>query len=160
MKRFRDLFLLFGPSPEYEQEGNQTIYEAQNGFKDEIHSRITFSKRGLLVMAKENDNKMNHTKFFITLSDVHSSYSFSSYFSSSVSYTIFGKVVGPTIYNVLKMGLNTEEEEAERNFFGNLSEEKRKNLQFTNENDGEVSEKVMIQGVEVINSYFTDLKPR
>lgn len=136
-------------------------------FKDEVHTRLTFSRRGLLVMAKEKkeDKNMNRTKFFITLSDVNTSYSFASYFSPSnnisYSYTIFGKVVGPTIYNVLKMGLNQEEEEKEKEFFRNLSEEKRQSLVFADENnEGEVSEKVLIKDVEVINSYFTDLKPR
>lgn len=166
LERKRDLFLLFGPSDEFSEEGRQTIYDGGRGFKDEPHTRIGFTRRGLLVMAK--DDGENRTRFYITLSDSATSAAFEAHFgaasaassgsaASATSYTIFGKVVGPTIYNVLKMGLNAEEEERERELLTSLREDQRRLLE---SETSELTERVLVQGVDVITPYWENLKPR
>ncbi|ODV82127.1 cyclophilin-like protein [Suhomyces tanzawaensis NRRL Y-17324] len=64
--------------------------------RNEYHSRIRF-KKGLLAAARENENaNHNHSvdEFFITLKQVpfHN------------RYIVFGRVVGESIYNVVKIG--------------------------------------------------------
>lgn len=72
--------------------GGSSIYGAP--FKDEFHSRLRFSHRGLLAMASTGPNT-NKSQFFITLDE-----------ASDLNHknTIFGKVVGNTIFNLLKLG--------------------------------------------------------
>ena len=62
-------------------------------FKDEIHSRLRFNRRGLLAMANTAPNR-NTSQFFFTLERV----------DLPTPTTIFGTVVGETIYNLLSMG--------------------------------------------------------
>jgi peptidyl-prolyl cis-trans isomerase SDCCAG10 len=70
----------------------QSVYGRM--FKDEFHSRLRFSHRGLLAMVTSGPNT-NQSHFLITLGPaMHMNY----------TNTIFGKVVGNTIYNLLKMG--------------------------------------------------------
>lgn len=63
-------------------------------FKDEIHGRIKFNHRGQVAMANENKPNSNQSQFFITLGAC-------SWIDRK--HTIFGKVTGNTIYNVLRM---------------------------------------------------------
>eukprot|EP00842_Homolaphlyctis_polyrhiza_P006717 jgi/Hompol1/7046/HPOL_000467-RA len=67
--------------------GGESIY-------DEFHSRLRFSHRGLLAMANTGPNT-NTSQFFFTLSKTE---------ELTRQNTIFGKVVGDTIFNLLKMG--------------------------------------------------------
>jgi peptidyl-prolyl cis-trans isomerase SDCCAG10 len=68
------------------------------GFKDEIHSRLKFNRRGLLGMANEGSGRegegSNGSQFFITLGDTA---------ELQGKNTMFGRVEGDTIYNVARM---------------------------------------------------------
>lgn len=69
-----------------------TIFENQKKFEDEFHSRLKFTHRGLVGCAG-GDNQ-NDSEFFITLEKTE---------SLNYKHTIFGKVVGDTIFNILKV---------------------------------------------------------
>lgn len=64
-------------------------------FKDEFHGRLKFSHRGQVAMANENRPNTNHAQFLITLDKAE---------WLDRKHTIFGKVTGDTIFNVLRMG--------------------------------------------------------
>lgn len=64
-------------------------------FKDEIHGRIKFNHRGQVAMANENKPNTNQSQFFITLGACD---------WIDRKHTIFGKVTGNTIFNVMRMG--------------------------------------------------------
>jgi peptidyl-prolyl cis-trans isomerase SDCCAG10 len=64
-------------------------------FKDEVHGRIKFNHRGQVAMANENRPNTNQSQFFITLSPCE---------WLNRKHTIFGKITGNTIFNVLKLG--------------------------------------------------------
>ncbi|KAI1007252.1 Peptidyl-prolyl isomerase [Podosphaera aphanis] len=64
------------------------------GFKDEFHSRIKFNRRGLLGMANEGPDS-NGSQFFFTLDSTP---------ELQGKNTLFGRVEGETIYNVVRMG--------------------------------------------------------
>ncbi|KAI0978408.1 hypothetical protein GJ496_010860 [Pomphorhynchus laevis] len=61
-------------------------------FKDEFHSRLRFSRRGLVGVAKSNDE--NGSQFFLTLDETS---------ELDHKHTLFGKVVGNTIFNMLRL---------------------------------------------------------
>ena len=69
----------------------ESIYEG--AFKDEFHSRLKFSHRGIVAMvnSKRDDNK---TQFFITVDKTP---------WLDKKNTIFGKVANNTIYNVIRI---------------------------------------------------------
>ena len=73
--------------------GGESIWSRP--FKDEIHGRIKFNHRGQVAMANENKPNSNHSQFFITLGSCE---------WIDRKHTIFGKVTGNTIFNVLRMG--------------------------------------------------------
>ena len=60
---------------------------------DEFHSRLRFSRRGLLGMANA-DKDDNGSQFFFTLGPCQ---------ELTKKHTLFGKVVGNTIYNLIKL---------------------------------------------------------
>lgn len=62
-------------------------------FKDEIHSRLRFSRRGLVACAN-NGKDDNGSQFFFTLNATP---------ELQGKHTIFGKVAGDTLYNLLKL---------------------------------------------------------
>ena len=64
-------------------------------FKDEVHGRIKFNHRGLVAMANSNKPNSNQSQFFITLDSCD---------WLNGKHTIFGKVTGNTIFNLLRMG--------------------------------------------------------
>ena len=74
------------------------------GFKDELHSRLKFNRRGLLGMANEGADT-NGSQFFITLGITP---------ELQGKNTLFGRVEGETIYNVAKMGEIEVEEGSDR----------------------------------------------
>lgn len=81
--------------------GGDSIYGGP--FKDEIHSRLRFNHRGIVAMANENKPNTNFSQFFITFTDTK-------FFQNK--YTIFGKVTGDTIFNVLRTNeIETDENE-------------------------------------------------
>lgn len=83
-------FIAQGGDPNGDGTGGESIYGAP--FKDEFHSRLRFSRRGLLAMANAGPDD-NASQFFFTLAEAP---------ELQNKHTIFGKVVGDTIYNVLK----------------------------------------------------------
>eukprot|EP01135_Chromosphaera_perkinsii_P004004 Nk52_evm17s266 gene=Nk52_evmTU17s266 len=72
--------------------GGESVYGEP--FADEFHQRLRFSRRGIVGMANSGEANDNSSQFFITtgacehLNRVH---------------TIFGKVTGETIFNVLRI---------------------------------------------------------
>ncbi|KAN0061367.1 Peptidyl-prolyl isomerase cwc27 [Thecaphora frezii] len=61
-------------------------------FDNEPHQRLKFNKRGMVAMANTGDFATNESQFFITLDATP---------ELQGKFTIFGRVVGQTIYNVL-----------------------------------------------------------
>ncbi len=96
-------------------------------FKDEIHGRIKFNHRGQLAMANGNKPNSNQSQFFITLDACD---------WLNGKHTIFGKVTGSTIFNVIRMG------EVE-----------------VGEND-KPTDPIRILSVEVLFNPFDDIVPR
>lgn len=74
-------------------EGGESIWGKP--FKDEFHGRIKFNHRGQVAMANANKPNSNHSQFFITLGPAE---------WLDRKSTIFGKVTGDTIYNLLRIG--------------------------------------------------------
>lgn len=70
--------------------GGESIYG--DAFDDEFHSRLRFSHRGIVAMASTGPNT-NRSQFFITLDKTE---------WLQKQHTIFGKVTGDTIFNVLR----------------------------------------------------------
>ncbi|KAI0630744.1 cyclophilin-like domain-containing protein [Trametes polyzona] len=64
-------------------------------FEDEIHPRLRFVHRGLVGMANNGTKNSNDSQFFITLDRAD---------ELNGKHTLFGRVVGDTIFNVLKIG--------------------------------------------------------
>ncbi|KAH9893263.1 cyclophilin-like protein [Cubamyces lactineus] len=64
-------------------------------FEDEIHPRLRFVHRGLVGMANNGTKNSNDSQFFITLNRAD---------ELNGKHTLFGRVVGDTIFNVLKIG--------------------------------------------------------
>lgn len=98
-------FILQAGDPTGTGSGGSSIYEhpdfefdSRDGekvvFGDEIHSRLRFNRRGLVGMAKSEDGSYG-SQFFITLGNVER--------EMSGSCTMFGRVEGEGIYNVVKI---------------------------------------------------------
>ncbi|KAH9939133.1 cyclophilin-like protein [Amylocystis lapponica] len=64
-------------------------------FEDEIHPRLRFPHRGLVAMANNGSKNSNDSQFIITLDRADELHG---------KHTLFGRVVGDTIYNVMKIG--------------------------------------------------------
>lgn len=76
-----------------QHQGNpdeETRHSSSENLKPEYHPRIRFNHRGQVAMVKGSKSK-----FFITLDTADHLYQ---------KCTIFGKVTGPTMFNVLRMG--------------------------------------------------------
>ncbi|CAL5183907.1 unnamed protein product [Lathyrus oleraceus] len=73
--------------------GGESIYG--DVFADEFHSRIKFKHRGLVAMANSGTPNSNGSQFFITLDRCD---------WLDRKHTIFGKVTGDTMYNLLRLG--------------------------------------------------------
>ncbi|EEA07860.1 peptidyl-prolyl cis-trans isomerase, cyclophilin-type family protein [Cryptosporidium muris RN66] len=88
-------FIIQGGDPTGTGSGGESIYG--KSFDNEIHPRLKFRYRGLVGMANQDTGSkpVNNSQFFITLSKLH---------QLDNKYTLFGKVVGKTIYNVIEMG--------------------------------------------------------
>ncbi|KAJ8331683.1 Peptidyl-prolyl isomerase cwc27 [Batrachochytrium dendrobatidis] len=85
-------FIAQGGDPTGTGLGGESIYGAP--FADEYHTRLRFTHRGLLAMANTGPNS-NTSQFFFTLGKTE---------ELNHKNTIFGKIVGDTIYNMLKIG--------------------------------------------------------
>lgn len=71
--------------------GGESIYE--DGFPDEFHSRLRFNRRGLVGLANTGQDD-NGSQFFITLDRAD---------ELTKKHTLFGRVAGDTLFNVMKM---------------------------------------------------------
>lgn len=84
-------FIAQGGDPTGSGAGGESIYG--HTFKDEIHSRLRFNRRGLVAMANAGKDD-NGSQFFFTLGSTPELQS---------KHTIFGKVAGDTIFNLTKL---------------------------------------------------------
>ncbi|MCJ1407705.1 Peptidyl-prolyl isomerase cwc27 [Ptychographa xylographoides] len=87
-------FIIQGGDPTGTGEGGEAIYDG-GLFADEFHSRLKFNRRGLLGMANTGRKDDNGSQFFLTLGKTE---------ELQDRNTMFGRVVGDTIYNLMKMG--------------------------------------------------------
>ncbi|CCM06282.1 uncharacterized protein FIBRA_08533 [Fibroporia radiculosa] len=62
---------------------------------DEIHPRLRFAHRGLVAVANNGTKNSNDSQFFITLDRADELHG---------KHTLFGRVLGDTFFNVLKIG--------------------------------------------------------
>ncbi|XP_050316203.1 spliceosome-associated protein CWC27 homolog [Anthonomus grandis grandis] len=84
-------FIVQGGDPRGDGTGGESVYGEP--FKDEFHQRLRFSRRGLVAMANAGKDD-NGSQFFFTLAATP---------ELQNKHTIFGKVVGDTIFNMLKL---------------------------------------------------------
>ena len=84
-------FVLQGGDPTGTGDGGVSVYEGGRAFPAEMHSRLRFTHRGIVAMAGA-DRDDNRSQFFITLDRCE---------ELNGRHTIFGKVTGDTIFNVL-----------------------------------------------------------
>ncbi|XP_004402291.1 PREDICTED: peptidyl-prolyl cis-trans isomerase CWC27 homolog isoform X1 [Odobenus rosmarus divergens] len=97
-------FIVQGGDPTGTGTGGESIYGAP--FKDEFHSRLRFNRRGLVAMANAGPHD-NGSQFFFTLGRAD---------ELNNKHTIFGKVTGDTVYNMLRLTeVDIDEEERPRN---------------------------------------------
>ncbi|KAG7476960.1 hypothetical protein MATL_G00088240 [Megalops atlanticus] len=84
-------FIVQGGDPTGTGSGGESV----NGrpFKDEFHSRLRFNRRGLVAMANAGPHD-NGSQFFFTLGRAD---------ELNNKHTIFGKVTGDTVYNMLRL---------------------------------------------------------
>ncbi|XP_066216905.1 spliceosome-associated protein CWC27 homolog isoform X1 [Saccopteryx leptura] len=93
-------FIVQGGDPTGTGTGGESIYGGP--FKDEFHSRLRFNRRGLVAMANAGPHD-NGSQFFFTLGRAD---------ELNNKHTIFGKVTGDTIYNMLRLAeVDTDHEE-------------------------------------------------
>lgn len=84
-------FIVQGGDPNGDGTGGESIYGKP--FKDEFHSRLRFARRGLVAMAN-SDKDDNGSQFFFTMGPTQ---------ELQNKHTIFGKVTGETVFNMLKL---------------------------------------------------------
>ncbi|KAK5648793.1 hypothetical protein RI129_003685 [Pyrocoelia pectoralis] len=84
-------FIAQGGDPEGTGTGGESIYGEP--FKDEFHQRLKFVRRGLVAMANSSPDD-NGSQFFFTLAAAP---------ELQNKHTIFGKVTGETLFNMLKL---------------------------------------------------------
>lgn len=113
-------FIIQGGDPTGTGSGGTTIYEYPEFeydptgrdpnekivLKDELHSRLRFNRRGLLGMAKSEDGSSYGSQFFITLANAQR--------ELDGVCTLFGRVEGESIFNVLKIAEAERVEGSER----------------------------------------------
>jgi len=86
-------FMVQGGDPTGTGTGGDTIYGGP--FVDEVHSRLRFNHRGLVACANAGTANTNNSQFFITLDRCD---------WLDKKNTIFGKITGDTVYNLMKLG--------------------------------------------------------
>ncbi|KAF3311749.1 Peptidyl-prolyl isomerase cwc27 [Orbilia oligospora] len=87
-------FIIQGGDPTGTGHGGEAIYDG-GLFADEFNSRLRFNRRGLVGMANSGRKDDNGSQFFFTLGETP---------ELTGKNTMFGRVVGDTLYNVMKMG--------------------------------------------------------
>ncbi|KAL1740899.1 cyclophilin-like protein [Schizophyllum fasciatum] len=73
--------------------GGESVYGEP--FEDEVHPRLRFAHRGLVAMANNGTKNSNDSQFVITLDRADELHG---------KHTLFGRCVGDTVYNVMKIG--------------------------------------------------------
>ena len=86
-------FILQGGDPTGTGQGGESSYDGEP-FADEFHSRLKFNRRGLLGMANTGNKNDNGSQFFFTLASTP---------ELQDKNTMFGRIAGDTIYNLMKM---------------------------------------------------------
>ncbi|KAK9477458.1 cyclophilin-like domain-containing protein [Lipomyces japonicus] len=119
-------FLIQAGDPTGTGDGGQSIFHDEGGFESEFHSRLRFNRRGLLGNA-DADKRNDNSQFFITLAATP---------ELQRKNTLFGRVVGETIYNVLKIA-EAEVDDDDRPLYP-----------------------PNITHAEILVNYFDDMKPR
>merc|ERR1712098_547235 len=84
-------FIVQGGDPTNSGHGGESVWGKP--FKDEFHGRLRFVRRGLVAMANSGKDD-NGSQFFFTLAPTR---------ELQNKHTIFGKVVGDTIYNMIRL---------------------------------------------------------
>ncbi|KAH8405042.1 hypothetical protein KR222_005557 [Zaprionus bogoriensis] len=84
-------FIVQGGDPNGDGTGGESIYGQP--FKDEFHSRLRYSRRGLVGMANSGKDD-NGSQFFFTFGPTP---------ELENKNTLFGKVTGDTVFNMLKL---------------------------------------------------------
>ncbi|XP_018424834.1 PREDICTED: peptidyl-prolyl cis-trans isomerase CWC27 homolog [Nanorana parkeri] len=84
-------FIIQGGDPTGTGTGGESVYGKP--FRDEFHTRLRFIRRGLVAMANAGPHD-NGSQFFFTLGRAD---------ELNNKHTIFGKVTGDTIYNLLRL---------------------------------------------------------
>ena len=87
-------FVLQGGDPTGTGDGGASSLPDGAPFADEFHSRLKFTRRGLLGMANSGRRDDNGSQFFLTLDKAE---------ELNGRNTLFGRVVGDTIYNLMRM---------------------------------------------------------
>ncbi|KAA8911296.1 cyclophilin-like domain-containing protein, partial [Sphaerosporella brunnea] len=100
-------FILQGGDPTGTGHGGEAIYPG-GLFADEFHPRLKYNRRGLVGMANSGKKDDNGSQFFLTLGDTK---------ELTGKNTLFGKIVGDTVYNLVRMGEMEVEEGTERPVF-------------------------------------------
>ena len=126
-KIFKNFMIQTG-DPTNTGNGGESIYSED--FRDELHSRLKFSHRGIVAMANKNKPNSNGSQFFITLDKCS---------EMDKKYTIFGKVTGPTFFNAVTISNLSANEDG----VPSMKDE----------------EKPKITNTEVVINPFKDLKP-
>lgn len=85
-------FIVQGGDPTNTGQGGESIYGKP--FRDEFHTRLRFVRRGLVAMANAGPDD-NGSQFFFTLASTP---------ELSKKHTIFGRVAGNTIFNMVRLG--------------------------------------------------------
>ncbi|KAK8509197.1 hypothetical protein V6N13_062254 [Hibiscus sabdariffa] len=119
-------FLVQGGDPTGSGTGGESIYGST--FSDEFHSRLRFNHRGIVACANAGTPHSNGSQFFISLDKCE---------WLDKKNTIFGKVTGDSIFNLLRIG------EVD-----------------TDQNDRPLDPPPKIKSVEVLWNPFEDLVPR
>lgn len=86
-------FIIQGGDPTGSGSGGISALNDGEPFQDEFHSRLKYNRRGLLGMANEGKDS-NGSQFFFTLAATP---------ELQGRNTLFGRVEGDTIYNLMKM---------------------------------------------------------
>ncbi|KAF1346607.1 cyclophilin-like domain-containing protein, partial [Delphinella strobiligena] len=86
-------FIIQGGDPSGLGTGGISAIDDGAPFQDEFHSRLKFNRRGLLGMANTGPND-NTSQFFLTLDQTP---------ELQGKNTMFGRIEGDTIYNLMKM---------------------------------------------------------
>ncbi|WWD21727.1 peptidyl-prolyl isomerase CWC27 [Kwoniella shandongensis] len=118
-------FIIQSGDPTGTGMGGESFYGEP--FQDEIHGRLKYNRRGLVGMANNGKRHTNTSQFFITLDKAD---------ELTNKHTMFGKIVGNTIYNVMNIG----------------------NLDIDKEERPIVPPK--IRGIRIIENPFDDIVPR